>query len=205
MKIFANSVVALSAVMLLTIPSALAQEVKQGAEMPPTAPPIESLDSALNQLQARSGNANQLLPPAAAAPATASDQQGNTPLQSNQGQASAVPPDGTQVAQGANLPFPMLYVYEFSAKWCPSCRQLEPIVESTASKFSDFIQYSPVDVDSNQALAQQYSVSQIPTVLVIDRQGRMLNRLVGLQQGSQLDQILQHYKQKALAGSGTTQ
>jgi thioredoxin 1 len=196
MKIFANTVVALSAVVLLTTPSALGQEAKQSSEMPPTAPPLESLDSALNKLQ--SGSANQFLPPAGAAPA--SEQGCNTPAQ-----AGSVP-SGTQLAHAQSLPFPMLYVYEFSAKWCPSCRKLEPITEATANRYRDFIQYSPVNVDNNQELAQQYNVAQIPTVIVVDRQGRMLNRLVGLQQGEQLEQILQHYKQKALAAvGGTTQ
>lgn len=200
MKIFANTVVALSAVIMLTTPSAFAQEQKQNSAMPPLAPPMESLDSALNKLQSQSGAAN----PSWASAAAAAPKQNNAPSQSGQGQTSLIS-NGTQLAQAQSLPFPMLYVYEFSATWCPSCRKLEPITQATAGKYRDFIQFSPVNVDNNQELAQQYSVAQIPTVIVVDRQGRMLNRLVGLQQGEQLDQILNHYKQKALAALATPQ
>jgi len=204
MKIFANTVITLSAVTLLTIPSVIAQESKQSSEMPPTAPPLESLDSALSKLQSQGSSAG-LLPAAEAAPAaSAVEKQASPSVQSANGLANTTA-NQTQLAQASGLPFPMLYVYEFSAKWCPSCRKLEPITEATASKYSDFIQYSPVNVDANRELAQQYNVSQIPTIIVVDRQGRMLNRLIGIQQGEQLGEILQHYKQKALAAVGTTQ
>jgi thioredoxin 1 len=176
-------------------PAALADEA---AAMPPASSSIESLDSAIQNIgNAQAETAPPVAPelrPAIAAPNPA------PPVAS----APAAPVAETAQAQAADTS-PILWVYEFSAKWCPSCRKLDPIVEEAAAKYNGFIKFVPINVDKNEALVRKLNVAQIPTVMVVDRSGRTLNRLIGLQQGAQLAEILDHYKTQsvAAAGSGT--
>lgn len=194
---------------LLAVPAVHADDQMSDA-LPPVAPPIESLDSALRKLQEPS-----YAPPASAdTPATTRGaQETNAPTAGASAapvSSVATPPATASTSLAAaqassSLPFPMLYVYEFSAGWCPSCKKLSPMVEKTAEKYKDFIQFIPVNIDKNEELVRKLNVMQIPTVMVVDRSGRMLNRLIGLQQGQQIDVILDHYKQKALATVSTPQ
>ena len=112
---------------------------------------------------------------------------------------SVAQPVGTQAAVAST---PVLWIYEFSAGWCPSCRKLSPVVEEAVKKYKGFVQYVPVDIDDNQALAKKLNIDLIPTVMVVDNSGRTLNRLVGLQQGVQIEAILNQYRDQQTASLG---
>lgn len=116
---------------------------------------------------------------------------------------SQEPPAPGQTSSSQQSP-PVVFVYEFSAGWCPSCRKLSPLLKQTAKKYKGFAQLVPVDVDRNQDLSRRFNVAQIPTVMVFDKNGRMLNRLIGYQQGEQIEVILDHYKKQALAANSAT-
>lgn len=120
-------------------------------------------------------------------------------------QTAANPPQAAAKGPVIKFQSPVVYIYEFSATWCPSCRRLAPVVEEAAEKYGSFVQYVPINVDKNQDLVKKLNIAQIPTVMVVDRRGRVLNRLVGLEQGSQIDVILGHYKAQTLASLGITQ
>jgi len=63
----------------------------------------------------------------------------------------------------------------FSAGWCQPCRQLSPVIEGLQS---EGISVQKIDVDSNQEIAQQFGIRNIPTVvLTID--GAEIARKVG--------------------------
>lgn len=109
---------------------------------------------------------------------------------------------GGSMAQIAGQP--SYYVYEFGAKWCPSCRDLAPLVMAVASKYQGFVQVIPVDIDTPSAkqLVQRLGLRAVPTVIISDRQGNQLQTLVGLQQGMKLDKILNDYRRRASSGPG---
>ncbi|MBX9689590.1 MAG: thioredoxin family protein [Candidatus Obscuribacterales bacterium] len=170
-------------------------------EMPPVAPQIESLDAALqNMLRGTQNQATTAMP---YSDQVQQQQSAIPPAQSQQMPTQALAPQNTAPLT-AQFDSPVLFVYEFSAAWCPSCRKLAPIVEEAAHKYKGFVQYIPVNVDKNQKLVQDLNIAQIPTVMVMDRSGRMLNRLVGLQQGQDIDVILDHYKKESMASMGQT-
>ena len=63
----------------------------------------------------------------------------------------------------------------FSAAWCGPCRQLGPVMEQLSSQYP----VRKIDVGTNQLLAQQYNIRNIPTVLLIDEDGDVLASKVG--------------------------
>ena len=66
---------------------------------------------------------------------------------------------------------------DFWAAWCGPCKMLAPILEELDGVAPCKI--VKVDVDENRALALQYAVASIPTLLVF-RNGQLVNRSVGL-------------------------
>jgi thioredoxin 1 len=64
----------------------------------------------------------------------------------------------------------------FSAEWCGPCKTLAPRME----RLSNQINYRKIDVDNNQELSSEFSVRNIPTLILI-QDGQAINRLVGLQ------------------------
>jgi thioredoxin len=64
----------------------------------------------------------------------------------------------------------------FSAEWCGPCKTLAPRME----RLSNQINYRKIDVDKNQELSSEFSVRNIPTLILV-QDGEAINRLVGLQ------------------------
>jgi len=68
----------------------------------------------------------------------------------------------------------MLY---FWAEWCNPCKQMGPIYEEYAGS-QENIELNKVDVDANQAIAQQYNVMSVPTFLLL-KDGQVVAQNVG--------------------------
>ena len=71
----------------------------------------------------------------------------------------------------------MIKVTKFSATWCGPCKVLAPIFEQVKSAV-DGVSFKDVDVDNNSALAIQYKVRGVPTI-VIEKDGQEVKRIVG--------------------------
>ena len=67
---------------------------------------------------------------------------------------------------------------DFYADWCGPCQMMEPSIESVAAETDAAV--LKVDVDRFQALASEYGVQGIPTLLVF-ADGELVNRMVGAQ------------------------
>jgi thioredoxin 1 len=68
----------------------------------------------------------------------------------------------------------------FTASWCPSCKNLKPIIEEVMKEISEDILLEIIDVDNNQKYAIEYGIKSIP-VLSFTKNDIELERIIGLQ------------------------
>jgi thioredoxin 1 len=78
---------------------------------------------------------------------------------------------------------------DFWAPWCGPCRMIAPVVEELAGENSGSIKVGKLNVDDAPNSAQSYGVSSIPT-LIIFKQGEVVERFVGVQPKSRLQQAI---------------
>lgn len=58
-------------------------------------------------------------------------------------------------------------IIDVNASWCHSCQMISPIVDELSEKYKGKIQFAKIDIDSQNALADQYGVTALPTILFI--------------------------------------
>ncbi len=67
---------------------------------------------------------------------------------------------------------------DFWAVWCGPCKAIAPIVDDLATRYKGKLKVGKMDVDDQQAIAQQYGIRSIPTLLVF-KGGRVVDTIVG--------------------------
>ena len=77
---------------------------------------------------------------------------------------------------------------DFWAPWCGPCRMVSPIVDALAEEVTH-AKVGKVNVDENPALAAQFGVMSIPTLLVF-KEGDVAKKAVGARTKAQLLDLL---------------
>ena len=80
---------------------------------------------------------------------------------------------------------------DFWAPWCGPCRAMSPAVEAAAQKLAGEARVYKVNVDDNPSVTPRFSIRGIPT-LILFKDGRETNRLVGLSSKEQIEALLLH-------------
>ncbi|WP_272493539.1 thioredoxin family protein [Streptomyces coriariae] len=75
---------------------------------------------------------------------------------------------------GADLPV----LVEFTADWCPPCRQMGPVLTALAAEEGERLKVVQLDVDTNPETTHAYKVLSMPTFMVF-RAGEPVKSMVG--------------------------
>lgn len=70
-------------------------------------------------------------------------------------------------------------VIDFYATWCQPCKQVGPVFESLAKKFTGKIKFIKVNIDTLGDISKTYNIRSVPTLLVIDKSGQIVDRRAG--------------------------
>ena len=68
---------------------------------------------------------------------------------------------------------------DFWAEWCGPCKMIAPILDELAEEYDGRVKIGKVNIDNEQALATQYGVRAVPTLLLF-KQGQVADQIVGL-------------------------
>lgn len=68
---------------------------------------------------------------------------------------------------------------DFFATWCGPCQMLAPILQEVKANLGERISIIKIDVDKNQAVAAQYQVRGVPTMILFQN-GKQLWRQSGV-------------------------
>ncbi|GGZ94022.1 thioredoxin family protein [Streptomyces bluensis] len=75
---------------------------------------------------------------------------------------------------GAELPV----LVEFTADWCPPCRQMAPVLSALAAEEGERLKVVQLDVDTSPATTNAYKVLSMPTFMLF-RNGEPVRAMVG--------------------------
>ncbi len=81
---------------------------------------------------------------------------------------------------------------DFWAEWCGPCKLMNGPLEDLAGENEGKLAVAKLNVDENQATAQQFEVLSIPTMLLFEG-GEVKKRLVGARSKAQLESELTEY------------
>lgn len=82
---------------------------------------------------------------------------------------------------------------DFFAEWCGPCKTMSPILKQVKDMQGDKVRIIKVDVDKNNALATQYSIQSVPTLMIF-KKGKQVWRQSGVINAGELNKIVEMFK-----------
>lgn len=85
---------------------------------------------------------------------------------------------------------------DFYATWCGPCKMMHPILENVKARVGDKARIVKIDVDEQQALAMQYGIQAVPTLMLF-KGGKQMWRQSGVVQSNELVELIERYQVQA--------
>ena len=73
-----------------------------------------------------------------------------------------------------------MVLVDFWAAWCGPCKMMAPVLDELGQELAGSAGVYKVDVDQEMALAQQFNIMSVPTMIVF-KDGQAVQQLVGVQ------------------------
>lgn len=72
-------------------------------------------------------------------------------------------------------------VLDFYTTWCGPCKRLAPLLEELEKQYKDKVEFERYDAEApaNKALVEKYKVEAYPTVVFIDKNGKVSDVMKG--------------------------
>ena len=81
---------------------------------------------------------------------------------------------------------------EYSAPWCVYCRRINPAFNKLAEQYADRMVVAQVNIDDEPALAQEYQVELVPT-LILYKDGQPVDHIVAPESKAKIEEFVQKY------------
>lgn len=81
---------------------------------------------------------------------------------------------------------------EFSAPWCTYCRRIGPAMKKIAEQYADKMLIGEINIDEQEALAEEYKVEVIPTLMVF-KDGKMLGSITAPDSKAKIEAFIEEH------------
>ncbi|MBK5719353.1 thioredoxin [Dysgonomonas sp. Marseille-P4677] len=88
-----------------------------------------------------------------------------------------------------------LVFVDFWAAWCGPCRKMAPILDEVASEYKNSVKIGKLNVDNYKKFAIDNGIQALPTIVVY-KDGKEVDRIMGLVSKDKLVEIIDKYSEK---------
>lgn len=81
-------------------------------------------------------------------------------------------------------------ILDFWATWCPHCKRIAPSYDKVAADYEGKLIVGKVDTDEDPAIAQKYDIECLPTFVLIDGEGNVVDKVVAPANKAAIDEFI---------------
>ncbi len=82
---------------------------------------------------------------------------------------------------------------DFYADYCGPCRRLAPLYAGWAQKYGDKVTFLKVDASSSHDLCEKFQIRALPTLIIFDEKGQIIQRTQGLNEIGNIEKRLEQF------------